>query len=354
LRLVNGASQCEDQSIESFLLPTKSGNMMRILVTGGTGLLGNNLVRQLAEAGYEVAAWVRSDPPPQVFADVAVNLVRGDLFDRPAIDQVVKHHDVVIHSAGLIHLGWHRLDESMRVNCDATANLAEACLRHAKKLIHVGSVNTLAVGTRTGPANEETPWDQAGGQVPCSYVQSKRAGVAEVLSRVEQGLRAAIIHPGFMLGPWDWKPSSGRMMLELGRGWKPISPTGGCSICDARDVARGTIAAIERGGEDGRQYILAGENWTYKQLWTEMAKRMGRRPPLIKAGPLQLQIGALAGDLWTRFSGREGDLNSAAVRMSRMFHWYDSNRAASELGYQCRSAAESLDDAADWLRRHHG
>ena len=279
--------------------------------------------------------------------------VRGELLDEHVIDQAVAAGDAVIHSAGVIHLGWKRLEESMRINRDATALIAEACLRHGRKLIHVGTVNTLAIGSQDGPADEQTPLDHAGGQIRCSYVESKRAGVTEVTRRVDRGLRASIVHPGFMLGPWDWKPSSGRMMLEIGKGWKPICPTGGCSVCDPRDVAAGTIAAIDRGADDGRQYILAGANWTYKALWTEMAKRMGSRPPLMKAGPLQRWLAGAAGDAWAAVSGQEGDLNSAGVRMSSQFHWHDSSRAISELGYQARDPHESLDASAEWINRHH-
>ena len=326
---------------------------MRILVTGGTGLLGNNIVRQLFEDGHHVVALVRAEPAPQIFAGVEVDLVRGELLDDQVIEQAVANCDAVIHSAGVIHLGWQRLEESMRINRDATGLIAEACLRHGRKLVHVGTVNTLAIGTKDGPANEDTPLDHAGGQVPCTYVESKRAGVAEVTRRVDRGLKASIVHPGFMLGPWDWKPSSGRMMLEVGKGWKPICPTGGCSVCDPRDVAAGTIAAIDRGSDDGRQYILAGANWTYKKLWTEMAKRMGSRPPLMKAGPLQRWLAGAAGDAWTRLSGKEVDVNSAGVRMSSMFHWHDSSRATSELAYQPRDPHESLDASATWIREHH-
>ncbi len=161
------------------------------------------------------------------------------------IDRAIANCDAVIHSAGLIHIGWKKLDESMRVNRDGTRIIAEACLKHGRKLVHVGTVDTLPAGTRDQPADETTPPSQANRKVPCSYVLSKRAGVDEVLEVLKQGLDCVIVHPGFMLGPWDWKPSSGRMMLELGRGWKPIAPSGGCSVCDSRDVAAATIRAID-------------------------------------------------------------------------------------------------------------
>ncbi|MFK8110591.1 MAG: NAD-dependent epimerase/dehydratase family protein [Rubripirellula sp.] len=324
---------------------------MRIFVTGGTGLLGNTILRQLS-GHHQLLSLVRGEPATEVFDGIDTDFVSGDLSDGNVIDAAVAECDAVIHSAGLIHIGWQRMAESMQVNCDGTRVVARACLEHQRKLVHVGTVNALAIGTKQGPSNEETPQDHAGGQIPCSYVVSKRAGVQEVLDLVKQGLRAVIVHPGFMLGPWDWKPSSGRMMLEVGRGWKPIAPSGGCCVCDSRDVAAGTIAALEAEVENGREFILGGENWKYVDLWAEMAKRMGTRPPLMPAGPAQRWIGAIAGDLWTKIAG-EGDLNSAGVKMSSIYHWHDSSRAIAELGYQHRDAQESLDDCAKWIKKHH-
>ena len=87
-----------------------------------------------------------------------------------------------------------------------------------------------------------------------------------------------------MLGPWDWKPSSGRMLLSVARHWKPMAPTGGMSGCDVREVARGTLAAADR-GQTGRRYILAGENLSYLAAWKLFARVAGRPGPLLPAGP---------------------------------------------------------------------
>ena len=155
-----------------------------------------------------------------------------------------------------------------------------------------------------------------------------------------------------MLGPWDWKPSSGRMMMALSKGWKAIAPSGGCSVCDVRDVAAATIAALGKDVLSGREFILGGENMTYLQLWADMARRFGRRAPVMRAGPIQRWVAATAGDLMGRIFD-EPEFNSAAVKMSAQYHWYDSSRAERELDYQARSVQQTLDDAAEWVRAKH-
>lgn len=368
---------------------------MRVFVTGGTGLLGNTVIRKLCSSGAEVVALVRQDPAPEVFHDLSVQFVRSELvpdqmapqspplathslraksqvsqpevtdnggatnFNEPAsesasggaIERAIESCDAVIHSAGLIHLGWKKVEQSLRVNRDGTSRIAEACLRYQKKLVCIGTVDTLAVGSSQVVADEETPLDHAGGKVECAYVISKRAQANVIRDAVARGLNAVLIHPGFMLGPWDWKPSSGRMMLEVGTGWKPIAPSGGGSLCDSRDVAAGAIAAIEADCMPGREYILAGYNWTYEHLWREMAKRMGTRPPIRAAGPGLEFLAGLAGDFWGRITGNEPDFNSAGVAMSGQYHWYSSDRARRELGYQNRDPEQTLDDAADWIQQ---
>ncbi len=326
---------------------------MRVFVTGGTGLLGNNIVRQLLERGDKCLALVRRQPPVEVFDGLDVELVIGDLDNDQAIEQGVAECDVIIHSAALIHLGWKRQEESLRVNQLGTRRIVDAALRHGKRMIHIGTVNTLGVSTRNKIADEQSPLDLGGGQVLCNYVASKRASVDEVRRGVQQGLSAAIVHPGFMLGPWDWKPSSGRMIVELARGWMPLYPIGGCSVCDPRDVAAGVIAAVQSGGDNGCEYILAGENWTYKKLWSELLVRLGKHPPHLPIGPiLRFAVGSIS-DVIAAVSKTEGDINSAAVKMSAQYHWYDSSRARAVLGYQTRPPEQSIDDAIAFVLQHH-
>jgi dihydroflavonol-4-reductase len=324
---------------------------MKVFITGITGLLGNNVARQLTQRGDQIVALVRSQPKPEVLEGINVSLVHGELAETPETDRAIAQCDAVIHSAAVIHLGWTKAEESMRVNRDGTAAIADMALRHGKRLVHIGTVNTIPVATNGIPSDEETRETAVNAQIPCNYVVSKRASVEVVMKRVADGLDAVVVHPGFMLGPYDWKPSSGRMMLELGKGFKPGWPVGGCSLCDVRDVATGVIAAMDR-GITGRHYVLAGENVTYKHLWTEMMRLMGRPRPLVPIGPGLRFVASRMGDLSAKLTGRETDINSAGVAMSAQLHWHSSDRARQELGYTNRPMQETLKDCANWIREH--
>ncbi len=321
---------------------------MRILITGATGLLGNNLVRLGIEDGHQVVALVRTQERPAALNELDVELAYGDVTNPESVLHAASGVDAILHSAAQIHLGWKSQELSDRVNVEGTQAVIAAAQKERAKLVHVSTVNTLAIGNLEGTTDENT---QADGQVPCTYVLSKREAERRTLQAAEQGLEACVVHPGFMLGPWDWKPSSGRMLIEVGKRWTPVSPSGGCSVCDVRDVARGVLLAMER-GERGNHYILAGENMTYFDLWTRISRVFGKRPPRgIMRWPTRALVGFL-GDLAAKFRGVETEINSAALKMSSQFHCYSSQRARDDLGYTVRPADESIADAFEWFKTH--
>ena len=109
-------------------------------------------------------------------------------------------------------MGWRNAELHETVNHLGTQHVAEAARRAGARMVYVSTINTLGVGTRDRPADEE--W-VAGPNVPCPYVLSKQAAERSVREQIELGLDACIVHPGLMFGPWDWKPSSGRMLIEV-------------------------------------------------------------------------------------------------------------------------------------------
>jgi dihydroflavonol-4-reductase len=215
-------------------------------------------------------------------------------------------------------------------------------------MVHVSSVDALGLGSRAAPADEECPPE---GSVLCPYVVTKREAERAVIEQVDQGLDAVIVNPVYMFGPWDWKPSSGRMILEVARGWALLAPPGGNDFADVRDVATGILTAAER-GRRGRQYILGGEALSYLDAWRLIADVVGVRGPRRKMLWPGLFVAGRFGDLWGKVRGVEGDVNSAAVAMSRLEHHYSYSRAAAELDYRPRPAREAIEAAWEWFVAH--
>ena len=187
---------------------------MRVLITGATGFLGNNLVRALLEQGHEVIAAVRLSSDPRPIAGLEIEKRNLDLSNSGQINLAVQSADLIIHSAALIHVGWTKLAESRKVNVESTRILAAAARRQNIRMIHVSTVDTLATMEGNTPVNEEQ-FEPA--KPNCSYVVSKREAEQVILEESARGLDGVIVNPGFMVGPFDWKPSSGKMMLMLAK-----------------------------------------------------------------------------------------------------------------------------------------
>lgn len=323
---------------------------MTTLVTGSTGLLGNNVVRQLLAQGEAVRVLVRSSSDPRPLEGLEVETVQGDVCDADSVRRAAEGVSTIIHSAAHVHIGWQQHARQQKINVEGTRTVALAAREAGARMIHVSTTDTCGFGTLDAPADEETPLTPG---VDCPYVVTKRAAEKVVLDLVGEGLDGVIVNPSFMLGPWDWKPSSGRMLLQVARGWALVAPRGENNFCDVRDVARGVLAAVKQ-GKPGRRYILGGESLSYLEAWQIFAAVSGSRPPLGQARqvPVMMLAAGRFGDVFARLTGREPAVNSAAVAMSRLSKCCTHARAAAELGYQAGTVRDAARDAWDWFRQY--
>jgi dihydroflavonol-4-reductase len=318
---------------------------MRVLVTGATGFLGNNLCRILIGQGHQAIAAVRPTSNRDALNGFDVEVVSVNFNEPASIASALENVDAVVHAAALIHVGWTKLEESREANVGNTIRMARACRRKGIRMVFVSSVDALGQGTESSPTNE----NQLDPPKPaCSYVVSKREAETAFLLEVAAGLDGVIVNPSFMVGPYDWKPSSGEMMLMVYRTFLFYVPGGGCSVADVRDVAAGIVSAIEN-GVAGQRYILGGENITYFELWTRMAKVIGCGGPKRKLrNVLANSIGWVC-DQYGNLVGKELVVNSATMTMGQNFNWNSSEKAQRELGYQIGSVDDALADAWDWF-----
>jgi len=337
----------------------QSSARVSCLVTGATGLVGNNVVRQLVNRNDTVRVLVRPGQRPDpvadsrqaaggVFAALPVDMVSAGLHDEVAMQKAVDGATHVIHSAAMVHCGWRHLAEMRHVNVEGTRVVARAARRAGARLIHVSSVDAIGLRSDGVPADEETP---PGGMLECPYVVTKRQAEAAVLEEVDKGLDAVIVNPVYMIGPWDWKPSSGRMLLEVGAGRGLFAPPGSNDFVDVRDVAQGILSAMSR-GQTGRRYILGGQALSYLDAWRIFARVSGRLQPLGIAPRPFVHMAGWCGDLASLLTRRELPVNSAATGMSMLAHNFSCNRAEAELGYTRRPFEAAAQDAWDWFVGH--
>ena len=321
---------------------------MKILVTGATGFLGNNLARKMLEQGHEIVTTVRPTSDLRPLDGLGVEVVHANLTDAKAMAPVVEDVDLVVHSAAMIQIGHSKRESSIAFNVGSTQVLAEAARRRGIRMINVSTVDTFPASKDGTPVSEDAHGEP---KHDCSYVVSKRAASDAFMNEVEKGLDGITVCPGFMIGPNDWKPSSGEMLLLVAKTPLFFVAAGGCSVVDVRDVADGIIRAVEK-GRAGEKYIFGGENISYKELWTRMAKAVGCSPPRKKIGNLLASVVGKSGDFISMFRKEELPVNSAALAMGQMLHWYSSEKAINELGYSIGDIDIAIEDSWKWFQLH--
>ncbi|QDU31604.1 dTDP-glucose 4,6-dehydratase [Anatilimnocola aggregata] len=320
---------------------------MKYLITGATGLIGNNTVRQLLAQGEQVRVLTRQKTPLVELDGLNVEICHGDIRDAASVQTAVRNVDCVIHAAAHVQVGWTQQKLHQQVNVEGTRNVAAAACGQKVRLVHISTINTLGLGSLANPANEETGQP---GLVPCHYATSKADAEKVVQQFIDRGLDAVIVHPSFSLGPWDWKPSSGRMFLAVNRG-TVVAPSGAYNVSDVRDVSAG-IAAAAKLAPTGRRYILGGHNLSYLDAWRAFAQASGKVGPRFRLGPIARCVASVGTDLWTRYTGIEGGVNSASLGIGSQETCFSSQRAEKELGYRIRNLKETVTDAWNWFCEH--
>lgn len=191
----------------------------KILISGGSGFLGINLVRHLLSKG--ITQIVSLDIAPFDYPEKdRVQAIKGDIRDAKAVDAAMQGVTWVIHTAAALPL--YKKEDIYSVDIDGTRNLLEAAHRHGvKRFVHVSS--TAVYGIPDHHPLRET--DTLIGVGPYGEAKIKAESLcAEYRTR---GMCVPIIRPKSFIGPerlgvfallYDWaKDGRGFPMIGSGR-----------------------------------------------------------------------------------------------------------------------------------------
>jgi dihydroflavonol-4-reductase len=323
--------------------------MARVAITGASGLLGGNLAVELAAAGHEIVATRRAGTRVAHLADVKITWADAELGSIPSLTAAFATAQAVFHCAAAVSVKRKITPEMTAANVTGTANVIEAAIAaKVPRLVHTSSVVAVGLSTDGAPCDETASWNFDRLGFVDAYAITKRQA-EDLVNAARERIDAVVVNPTYMLGPRDARPSSGKLICDVVKrhvpGWTP----GYNNFVDVRDVARGMIAAWQK-GRRGERYILAGHDMTYGDVMQMIARVAGTAPPRFKVPrPIAWVVGKW-GDHVER-SGKEPVVNSTQIRyaFTDLFR-FKSDKAARELGYRVSPLEPAVRDAIAWFR----
>ncbi|HTI11166.1 MAG TPA: NAD-dependent epimerase/dehydratase family protein [Puia sp.] len=302
-----------------------------VLVTGGTGFLGAYIIKELVEKGYPVRAIRRSDKLPFYISPAIfekVEWLRGDILDVVSLEEAMEGADAVIHAAAKVSFSRSDRRELFHTNIEGTANVVNMALaKNLQRFVHISSVAALGRTAGGERVSEDKKWEDS--KLNTNYAISKFHGEMEVWRGIGEGLPAVIVNPSTILGYGDWDTSSSALFKNSFREF-PWYSNGVNGFVDVADTARAVVALLENDVR-GERYILNGDNWSFRQLFNQIAREFGKKQPSREATPLLGEIAWRMEKVKTFFSGKPSLLTRESARIARTTTFFDNSKILRQL-----------------------
>ncbi len=310
----------------------------KILVTGGSGLLGSYLIRWFKQQGYTDISATYQGTADTIPVDIraGVNWSKLVLPDKEAALETIAGHDWVIHSAGLVSYATRDKYRLLEINKTGTEHIVNACMAHAvSHMIYIGSIASLGRETDHVVLNEKSPW--LDNEFSTGYGLSKYLGELEAWRGAAEGLNVSVVLPSVMLGAGDWHRSSLQIVNRVVHkaGWYPGGQTG---FVDVRDVAHFTGSLLEK-NQGGERWLLSATDMSYGQFYQKLADHLGLKKKF-RLAPKWLARTILAGNALLK----EGALGQEMINQAYGTFSYDAAHSLTVPAFSYRDMEETLRD----------
>jgi dihydroflavonol-4-reductase len=324
--------------------------MTQALVLGSTGCIGNNVVRACLDAGWGVRALHRASSEIWMLDGLGIELAIGDLNNRSSLVSAMRDCDVVFHAAA--YYPRHSLDMAGSLR-DAVGGmrtvLSAAAETGIKRLIYTSTLTTIGPPSEPRRLADECDF-YLPGSTGSAYFESKWAMEAEAWRAIAEGLPVVIVNPTAVFGPWDVKPTTGELLLNVAKGRFPVWLDLEANVVDARDVGQGQVLAAEQ-GHIGQRYILGGENLTVRGALTVAAQEAGVRPPRYQVSVGLVGFLVSVGEILGRLPLVQ-PLPLEHFKTLREWRALDTSKASRDLGFEPRPYVETVRDTLAWFRQY--
>ncbi len=324
---------------------------MKALVTGATGLIGSNIVRELLKDGIEVKAMVRESSDTQNIDGLDIERVNGDIRDAESVKKALEGCDTFYQAAAL-YTSWMPDNKIYYdINVEGTKAALNAAMEQGiEKVVYTSSIAAVGCYGPENPATEDVEynmWDMGN-----HYIRTKYLGELEAKKFCEKGLPVVIVNPAMVMGIRDIKPTpSGGMVLAVLNGEMPGYLDMGLNVVNVEDVARGHVLAAKK-GRIGERYILGGENITMKEFFRLIGEIAGIKVPDRKLPYSIALVLSYVSEFASTITKKPPIIRSSMLKAPSKYMYYDCSKAINELGMPQTSARDTLEKAINWFKEN--
>jgi dihydroflavonol-4-reductase len=327
-----------------------------ILVIGGTGLLGSNLLAHLVNDADELIATYQSESKIAKVkknfnfyhgaqADALFQKItwkKVDILDLVELNDVFQNVNEVYHCAAQVSFRRRDFNLLMRINGQGTANVVNVCLSSTiQKLCYVSSTAAVGKVFQNGKYHvvESNKWTQ--NDKTSGYAISKYTAEKEVWRGIEEGLNAVIINPSVIIGPGSWEESSLTIFRTIQNGLR-FYTKGANAFVDVRDVCNAMIRLMQSEIQSER-FLCTGNNSSFRELLSLIANKLNKKAPNLYANRIMCEIAWRLASLKALFFGN-ATLTKESTESSQTVVEYDAAKIKKELNI----SFISLEDAVDF------
>jgi len=260
-----------------------------------------------------------------------IHWIECDILDVVGLSEAMKDVQQIYHVAAMVSFEPKYRKKMHQVNIQGTANIVNLALEYGvKKLVHVSSIAAIGRRKKLKKITEKTKWERS--DYNSEYGISKYLAEQEVWRGVAEGLNAAVINPGIILGAGFWKEGSASFFIKMWKGNK-FYGKGTSAFVDVRDVSQLMITMMESEIQ-GERFIAISENWSYQKIFDTIANSLNKNRPSIGLTPI---LGGLAWRVeWLRskLTGSKAIVTKETVNNSFQKWIYDNQKSIDTFNYK--------------------
>jgi nucleoside-diphosphate-sugar epimerase len=321
---------------------------MKILVTGATGFLGAEIVRELLHRGASVRALVRKTSNTSALESANVALVVGSLNPPQGLKEALSDVDAVIHCAGG---GWAKNTQSFYDNNTLTTeNLLAATEQHNPRIQRFVLVSSLAAH---GPCPDGVVRDPESEPSPLTHYGKAKVLAEKAALKRKHLFPVTIIRPPAIYGPADTRLLPLFKVVSKGIAILPAAGRS-LSMIHVSDCARAVCDLALKSHPNGRRYFVEdGRIMSHETMARTVGAAVGRTPRILRIPRWVFWIAAVLTELTCKLLGREALLTRDKVTDLSQSHWIcDASPLRQELGWEARLDFETgAAQTANWYRR---